>query len=75
MKKIVWPAASNETLYDAWSAASDGEVGVLGSGSDYTAFLHNGISSLDVGADPGEDDPVYHYHRYILQSLDFPNTH
>lgn len=64
MKKVLWPTVSNETLYDAWSAENDGEVGVLGSGSDYTAFLHNGISSLDVGADNGVDDPVYHYHRH-----------
>lgn len=63
MKKILWPTAPNETLYDAWSAESDGEVGVLGSGSDYTGFLHNGISSLGVGTDQGPDDPVYHYHR------------
>ncbi|KAI4115292.1 MAG: hypothetical protein LQ345_004087 [Seirophora villosa] len=62
MKKILWPTSPNETLYDAWSAESDGEVGVLGSGSDYTSFLHNGISSLDMGADQGPDDPVYHYH-------------
>ncbi|KAI4273289.1 MAG: hypothetical protein LQ337_004736 [Flavoplaca oasis] len=62
MKKIIWPTMPNETLYDAWSAESDGEVGVLGSGSDYTSFLHNGISSLDMGSDQGPDDPVYHYH-------------
>ncbi|KAL8966587.1 MAG: hypothetical protein Q9183_003304, partial [Haloplaca sp. 2 TL-2023] len=62
MKKVLWPTMPNETLYDAWSAESGGEVGVLGSGSDYTAFLHKGISSLDVGADQGPDDPVYHYH-------------
>ncbi|KAL8840149.1 MAG: hypothetical protein Q9176_003997 [Flavoplaca citrina] len=62
MKKISWPTMPNETLYDAWAAESDGEVGVLGSGSDYTSFLHNGISSLDVGSDQGPDDPVYHYH-------------
>ncbi|KAL8967440.1 MAG: hypothetical protein Q9197_005427 [Variospora fuerteventurae] len=62
MKKIVWPTMPNETLYDAWSAESDGEIGILGSGSDYTSFLHNGISSLDMGSDQGADDPVYHYH-------------
>ncbi|KAL8832430.1 MAG: hypothetical protein Q9170_004888 [Blastenia crenularia] len=62
MKKILWPTMPNETLYDAWSAENDGEVGILGSGSDYTSFLHNGISSLDVGTDQGVDDPVYHYH-------------
>ena len=65
MKKVLWPTMPNETLYDAWSAENDGEVGVLGSGSDYTSFLHNGISSLDVGSDQGVDDPVYHYHRYV----------
>ncbi|KAL8751209.1 MAG: hypothetical protein Q9199_006578 [Rusavskia elegans] len=62
MKKILWPTMPNETLYDAWSAEGDGEVGTLGSGSDYTSFLHNGISSLDMGTDQGVDDPVYHYH-------------
>ncbi|KAL8727636.1 MAG: hypothetical protein Q9166_005915 [cf. Caloplaca sp. 2 TL-2023] len=62
MKKIVWPTMPNESLYDAWSAESDSEVGILGSGSDYTAFLHNGISSLDMGSGQGPDDPVYHYH-------------
>ena len=65
MKKVMWPTMPNETLYDAWSVENDGEVGVLGSGSDYTSFLHNGISSLDVGSDQGADDPVYHYHRYV----------
>ena len=65
MKKISWPTMPNETLYDAWAAEGDGEVGVLGSGSDYTSFLHNGISSLDMGSDQGPDDPVYHYHRFV----------
>ena len=65
MRKILWPTNVNETMYDAWFAADDGEVGVLGSGSDYTSFLHRGISSLDVGSDQGPDDPVYHYHRYV----------
>ncbi|KAL8855938.1 MAG: hypothetical protein Q9178_007452 [Gyalolechia marmorata] len=62
MKKIVWPTMPNETLFDAWMAESDGKVGILGSGSDYTSFLHSGISSLDMGSDQGADDPVYHYH-------------
>ena len=69
MKKIMWPTMPNETLYDAWNAASEGEVGVLGSGSDYASFLHKGISSSDVGTYPGADDPVYHYHRYVYPSL------
>ncbi|KIX00289.1 uncharacterized protein Z518_10428 [Rhinocladiella mackenziei CBS 650.93] len=64
MKKVVYPyrGYDNLTLYDVWYGLSEGEVGVLGSGSDYTSFLHNGISSLDVGCGGGSDDPVYHYH-------------
>ncbi|KAI9849606.1 MAG: hypothetical protein M1837_002731 [Sclerophora amabilis] len=64
MKKVIFPyeGTRNQTLYDAWFDTNDGEVAVLGSGSDYTAFLHRGISSLDVGSDAGPDDPVYHYH-------------
>jgi N-acetylated-alpha-linked acidic dipeptidase len=64
-KKIVFPyhGVSNVTLYDVWTESGTGEVGVLGSGSDYTAFLHNnGISSIDLGANRGPEDPVYHYH-------------
>jgi N-acetylated-alpha-linked acidic dipeptidase len=51
MKKITYPyrGASDLTLYDVWMHES-GEVGVLGSGSDYTAFLHRGIASIDMGA-------------------------
>jgi hypothetical protein len=65
MKKIVFPyhGLDNVTFYDVWSESGDGEFGVLGSGSDYTAFLHaNGISSIDISGNPGPDDPVYHYH-------------
>ncbi|KAL0253100.1 hypothetical protein SLS55_010551 [Diplodia seriata] len=67
MKKVLWPYAGtgdlNETLYDTWLAGlTEGEFGVLGSGSDYTSFLHNGISSIDLGAGNGPDDAVYHYH-------------
>lgn len=36
-------------MYDAWNAATGGDVGVLGSGSDYTAFVHNGIASVSRG--------------------------
>jgi N-acetylated-alpha-linked acidic dipeptidase len=48
MKKIVHPnfGGFNHSLYDAWQDASGGDVGVLGSGSDFTAFLHNGIGSV-----------------------------
>lgn len=45
MKKI--PAANNSsrTIYDDWAVYTD-SVGVLGSGSDYTAFVHSGIASV-----------------------------
>lgn len=64
MKKVIYPyrGSTNSTLYDAWYSASEGEVGVLGSGSDYTTFLHRGISSIDMSSYGGPDDPVYHYH-------------
>ncbi len=63
MKKVIYPfRGKNGTLYDAWYSASKGAVGVLGSGSDYTSFLHRGISSIDMGAGRGPNDPVYHYH-------------
>lgn len=63
MKKVTYPyRGNNGTLYDAWYSASMGEVGILGSGSDYTSFLHRGISSIDMGSSGGPDDPVYHYH-------------
>ncbi|KAI9686466.1 MAG: hypothetical protein M1820_010612 [Bogoriella megaspora] len=62
MKKTIWPLVDNQTFYDAWLDENDGEAYVLGSGSDYTSFLHKGIGSLDVGAGNGPNDPVYHYH-------------
>ena len=64
MKKVIYPyrGRTNSTLYDAWYSVSMGEVAVLGSGSDYTSFLHRGISSIDMGSYNGPDDPVYHYH-------------
>lgn len=60
-KKIVWPNYGNRTLYDIWEENA-GEIGVLGSGSDYTAFLHNGIGSIDLGTTRAPNDPIYHYH-------------
>jgi hypothetical protein len=59
MNKIVYPYRNETslTMYDVWSHES-GEVGVLGSGSDYTAFLHRGIASIDMGAGGGPNDPV-----------------
>lgn len=48
MRKVIFPQgeAMNETLFDVWFAETEGVVGVLGSGSDYTSFLHRGISSV-----------------------------
>lgn len=64
MKKVIHPnhGGFNISLYDAWIKSSGGEVGVLGSGSDFTSFLHSGISSLDVGSGGGAGDPIWHYH-------------
>ncbi|GAB1312578.1 Glutamate carboxypeptidase [Madurella fahalii] len=64
MKKVIHPnfGGFNRSLYDAWQDASSGHIEVLGSGSDFTAFLHSGISSLDVGSGAGPTDPVWHYH-------------
>lgn len=45
MKKISWPN-TNRTMYDVWYEDTNGTVGVLGSGSDYTAFVHRGIGSV-----------------------------
>lgn len=57
MKKIVYPYEGHDstTLYDVWKAAS-GEIGVLGSGSDYTAFVHNGIPSVSYIPHPQESN-------------------
>jgi N-acetylated-alpha-linked acidic dipeptidase len=64
MKKVVWPyhGTTNSTMYDIWTSVTGGEVGVLGSGSDYTSFLHRGIASIDMGAGGGPTDAVYPYH-------------
>jgi N-acetylated-alpha-linked acidic dipeptidase len=63
MKKVVYPYrnATGLTLYDVWMHES-GEIGVLGSGSDYTSFLHRGVASIDMGAGGGPNDAVYPYH-------------
>lgn len=67
MKKVVFPNIGTadlypqQTLYDVWTNLS-APLGVLGSGSDYTSFLHNGIGSVDLGAVNGKKDPIYHYH-------------
>ncbi|KAF2748982.1 glutamate carboxypeptidase 2 [Sporormia fimetaria CBS 119925] len=64
MKKVIWPYrnTTDRTLFDVWSTESGGEIGVLGSGSDYTAFLHRGIAAIDMGAGGGPGDPIYPYH-------------
>lgn len=65
-KKVIWPYrnTTNRTLYDVWQTESGGEFGVLGSGSDYTGFLHRGIASIDMGAggSAAKGDPIYPYH-------------
>ncbi|KAH7324908.1 membrane protein [Stachybotrys elegans] len=63
-KKVVAPngGAFNESIYDSWQRDAGGNVGVLGSGSDYTGFVHSGISSLDIGSDGGDGDPIWMYH-------------
>ncbi|EEP76509.1 conserved hypothetical protein [Uncinocarpus reesii 1704] len=63
MKKIRYSVKGSKdtTLFDIWNSTS-GRIGVLGSGSDYTAFVHNGIPAADLGAYEGDSDPVYHYH-------------
>lgn len=49
-KKIVAPNKGlfNESLYESWQRDAGGDVGVLGSGSDYTGFVHTGINSVRV---------------------------
>jgi N-acetylated-alpha-linked acidic dipeptidase len=81
MKKIVYPyrGSSEQTLHDVWSSLT-GEIGVLGSGSDYTAFLHRGIAAIDMGAGGGPNDPVYPYHSnydsyYWMSTFGDPGFH
>ncbi|KAF5670024.1 glutamate carboxypeptidase [Fusarium heterosporum] len=64
LKKVVHPnfGGFNKSLYDAWYDASGGDIEILGSGSDYTAFFQRGISSLDTGSGGGANDPIWHYH-------------
>ncbi|KAI5918382.1 peptidase family M28 [Camillea tinctor] len=66
MKKVLFPSTwgTGPTLYDMWYNTTEGEIPPLGSGSDYAAFYHNGISAIDVGSDGGKTDPVYHYHGH-----------
>ncbi|KAI0378098.1 glutamate carboxypeptidase [Hypomontagnella monticulosa] len=61
MKKVPW-MDTNRTMYDVWLEYTQGSIGVLGSGSDYTSFVHKGIGSIDMGAGGASTDPIYHYH-------------
>ncbi|PGG98859.1 hypothetical protein AJ80_09455 [Polytolypa hystricis UAMH7299] len=66
--KVIFPdkGSRNITLYDRWAYLTGGAVYELGSGSDYTPFLHNGIASarisIDIGSVQQPEDPIYHYH-------------
>ncbi|KAI8958470.1 glutamate carboxypeptidase [Daldinia sp. FL1419] len=60
MKKVPWK--DSRTMYDVWLEYTQGTIGVLGSGSDYTSFVHRGIGSIDMSSGPGAADPIYHYH-------------
>ncbi|GAB7360677.1 hypothetical protein MBLNU230_g0556t1 [Neophaeotheca triangularis] len=63
MKKVPYNLrGQEESLYDAWFNLTEGQVGVLGSGSDYTPFLHRGIASIDISGNNGPQDPIPHYH-------------
>ncbi|KAK3995191.1 putative glutamate carboxypeptidase 2 [Cladorrhinum sp. PSN332] len=66
LQKIVYPnfGSYNISLYDAFTKSTGAKFGVLGSGSDYTTFLHRGISALDLGAGgvPSSGDAIWHYH-------------
>ncbi|KAK2861081.1 hypothetical protein FQN49_004560 [Arthroderma sp. PD_2] len=58
-----------QTILDVW----DGEIGVMGSGSDFTAFQDfAGIPSLDYGFIGGKGDAVYQYHSNY-DSFDWMN--
>jgi len=47
MHKVMWESLEgNKTMYDVWLEDTDGVVGVLGSGSDYTSFVHKGIGAV-----------------------------
>jgi N-acetylated-alpha-linked acidic dipeptidase len=50
MKKVIFPEGygAGPTLYDAWYNATEGVLPAMGSGSDYAAFYHNGISSVRI---------------------------
>ena len=50
---------AGQTVSDVW----DKHIGILGSGTDYTAFQYfAGVPSVDLGFTGTLNDPVYHYH-------------
>ncbi|KAA8648587.1 M28 family metallopeptidase [Aspergillus tanneri] len=50
---------AGQTVRDVWT----GEIGTMGSGSDFTAFQDfAGVASLDLGFTRSPDNAVYHYH-------------
>lgn len=62
LEKIAYPFQDiyQGTLYDAWNEVLGGEILPMGPGSDYTPFVHNGISALEIGSINGPADPIYH---------------
>jgi N-acetylated-alpha-linked acidic dipeptidase len=66
MKKVLYSLPEDNTttttLYDVWQNNTPGEIGILGSGSDFTTFLHRGISAIDMGSLPSDTSAIYHYH-------------
>ena len=63
------PARPGHTIADSWN----GDLSVLGSGSDYTAYLdHLGIPSLDLAFSP-KDAPYGVYHS-VFDSFEWMDT-
>ncbi|TRM68157.1 hypothetical protein BD626DRAFT_424829 [Schizophyllum amplum] len=56
--------AEVEAMFDAQAASAENiGIGVLGSGSDYTAFVQRmGVTSGDMGMKGTSRSPAYHYH-------------
>ncbi|KAK7755693.1 hypothetical protein SLS62_002304 [Diatrype stigma] len=67
MKKVLFPdkwgvGGPNPTLYDMWWNRTEGRVSPLGSGSDYAAFYHAGISAVTTLLDADEPSNYDSYH-------------
>ncbi|CUS07819.1 unnamed protein product [Tuber aestivum] len=62
IKEVPSPKVPGKSVYDEW-ITKGGKARVPGTGSDYTAFVHeSGIAVIDFGFGSGPKDPVYHYH-------------